>query len=358
MQIASIGILVAGWRWQRVQQAAEGLAPSSLREYLSQWDAFWYLSIATEGYPDSVPVDEAGAVQQNAWAFYPGFPLLVRTVSLTLGADELATGLVVNQLLALGACLLFVDIVARRYPDMDALLPAVGLLMMPASPVLSMFYAEALLIFLALLALNLLSRDRLWWSLAIVPFAALTRSTGAALALTVVVLALRRCVSKPVGFVRRRDLALVAAAIIVGLASVLAWPVFAATTTGRADALTASYGAWGVSPALGLSWLPVFTSVHQYIALTAVMSAALLVWQRRGDLSIEIKTFSVLVLAVTVAAGVPGSSTMRHLLLVLAIPLLVVMRQRWIGLLLIALVLKIWWVLDLVVTLGGPDSPP
>jgi len=49
------------------------------------WDAQWYRIIATQGYPVPLPVDAAGAVQQNAWAFFPGFPFLVKAVMAATG---------------------------------------------------------------------------------------------------------------------------------------------------------------------------------------------------------------------------------------------------------------------------------
>ena len=45
-------------------------------EHLRFWDAGWYERIARQGYPAVLPVDGAGVVQQNAWAFMPLLPLL------------------------------------------------------------------------------------------------------------------------------------------------------------------------------------------------------------------------------------------------------------------------------------------
>lgn len=40
------------------------------------WDAKWYERIATEGYPDDLPVGDDGRVRQNPWAFYPLLSLI------------------------------------------------------------------------------------------------------------------------------------------------------------------------------------------------------------------------------------------------------------------------------------------
>src|SRR5690606_10947892 len=53
----------------------------SLMDYVVGWDAAWYREIALNGYPESVPVDDAGVVQQNAWAFMPVFPTIARILA-------------------------------------------------------------------------------------------------------------------------------------------------------------------------------------------------------------------------------------------------------------------------------------
>ena len=40
----------------------------------SNWDGQWYLSIATHGYPTTIPRDPGGHTLQNPWGFYPAYP--------------------------------------------------------------------------------------------------------------------------------------------------------------------------------------------------------------------------------------------------------------------------------------------
>src|SRR4029079_9600804 len=49
-------------------------SPSYLQFTRLMGDASCYRSIAESGYPAELPVDAAGEVQQNAWAFFPLFP--------------------------------------------------------------------------------------------------------------------------------------------------------------------------------------------------------------------------------------------------------------------------------------------
>ena len=49
--------------------------------FVSRWyDGAWYMAIADHGYPTQLPVDGSGVVGQNAWAFYPLYPMLVHVV--------------------------------------------------------------------------------------------------------------------------------------------------------------------------------------------------------------------------------------------------------------------------------------
>ena len=42
------------------------------------FDGSWYRNVAENGYPAELPRGEDGLVQQNAWAFFPLFPMLAR----------------------------------------------------------------------------------------------------------------------------------------------------------------------------------------------------------------------------------------------------------------------------------------
>lgn len=53
----------------------------------ANWDGRWYGAIATYGYSDHLPLDSAGHVLQNVYAFPPLYPMLVRFLMLTTGLD-------------------------------------------------------------------------------------------------------------------------------------------------------------------------------------------------------------------------------------------------------------------------------
>ena len=64
--------------------AGVGHLDPSVADILGSWDSVWYRRIAEGGYPLPLPADpDTGRLTYSAWAFYPGFPLLVRGLMLT-----------------------------------------------------------------------------------------------------------------------------------------------------------------------------------------------------------------------------------------------------------------------------------
>jgi hypothetical protein len=354
----SLAILLTGWGIQRRLEAIQGWTPSSLADFLSSWDGYWYLQIAEFGYPTALPVDSAGTVEQNAWAFYPGFPLVVRAVAEVLGTDFVWTGIVINQLFVLVTVVVITDLVRRMNGQIRSG-AAVGVLaLMPAASAFGMFYSEAMFVALVAVFLNLLQREMYGWALLPALASAMTRGTGAALSVTLLVTLLLKWRQRP-GSQRSATSHVVLALSALGAAAALAfWPVVAAAVTGRQDALTATYAAWNVQPSLGLNWFPLlFTNVYQFIALLCVMAAATIIWQRRHALPPPLQVFAVAYLGVLVLAAAPGSSTVRHLLPLLPLVLVLGTSMPSVPAVAMAAVAKMWWVFDLVVTIGAEPPP-
>src|SRR5690606_32969250 len=70
----TIFLVVAG-----LQQASDrtGEHPGFF-EFANIWDGQWYWSVNAYGYPADIPRDAGGAATENAWAFMPAFPFLLR----------------------------------------------------------------------------------------------------------------------------------------------------------------------------------------------------------------------------------------------------------------------------------------
>jgi hypothetical protein len=147
----------------------------SMAEVASTWDGGWYLAVAGGGYPTSVP--EAGG---SSLAFFPVYPLLVRAVDTLPSMTPIGAGLLVGGLAALGAGVV-IWLLGRHLLGADVADRAVALFaFFPGSFVLSMVYAEGVMLLLAAGCLLALVRER--WLLAgvLAAVATATRPNAAA----------------------------------------------------------------------------------------------------------------------------------------------------------------------------------
>jgi hypothetical protein len=130
-------------------------------DFLNIWDVEWYGKIYARGYPTVLPLTENGTVQQNEWAFMPGFPTTVHAFDF-LGVEWKFIAPILATIF--GACFALVAfrIFAAKLNDHQSLW-AVGLfLLSPASPVLQTGYAESLGLLLLALAVFAWISDRFW----------------------------------------------------------------------------------------------------------------------------------------------------------------------------------------------------
>ncbi|MDQ1493350.1 MAG: hypothetical protein QOJ23_5864 [Actinomycetota bacterium] len=130
---------------------------------LTVWDGRWYDSIARHGYPASVPQGDfyagTGRQVQSAVAFFPLYPLLTRALDRVLPGGADVAGVVLALLIGAVATVL-VWMVAEKVADRHvADRAAVLFAFSPGAFVLSLVYAEGLLIlFSAACLLALLER--------------------------------------------------------------------------------------------------------------------------------------------------------------------------------------------------------
>lgn len=127
---------------------------------LGSWDGGWYVVIAENGYPQSAGSDKPWA----EFAFFPLFPLSIRAASWVTGLSATTAGVAVAMLFgAVAAVLLWV--LARRLANAETADRAVALFsFFPGSIVLSMAYAEAMMLTFSLACLLALLTRR--WAVA------------------------------------------------------------------------------------------------------------------------------------------------------------------------------------------------
>jgi hypothetical protein len=322
------------------------LASPHYLEFASIWDGAWYRVIATSGYPASLPVDTTGHVAQNAWAFMPAYPYLVRALMTVTGASFELVAVVVSLLFGWGAALLFRSLLGRFLPAETATFATVLFCVAPVSAMFQVAYAESMGLFLLALALWLLVRQRFWTMLPVVVVLGMTRPTGLALALMMVLyLAVRFLPLRRRGWGPAEPLTVGAVvppavvAVVSGLVG-LAWPAIAWAVTGVPKAYTETELAWradyiGWKPLTpfapwvqGFAWW--FHEPAGAILLVLVVAGffGFLLMPPARRIGVELRLWSAAYFVYLLAVFFPQSSTWRILLPIF--PLLgIVALPRW-----------------------------
>ena len=239
---------------------------------VSNWDGQWYRAIAELGYPTSLPMDEGGVVP-NEWAFYPGYPMLVRgLMMLTRWEFGLAATLVSLTCSALAVVLLYRMIMlnADRFVATGTVL---CLCSFPTAATMQVGYSEGLALLLIVSSILAL-RARRYGVLGLVMIAlALTRPIVLAFAFVIGVhwiVRWRRSRVEPFPTAERWA----AAGVAIGAALLTAlWPAIAAVTTRDANAFSRTQAAWPANQgATGLwaNW-PVTAVAERSGALAAII---------------------------------------------------------------------------------------
>ncbi|GAA4829375.1 hypothetical protein GCM10023221_00780 [Luteimicrobium xylanilyticum] len=238
-------------------------ADPSYADYVGRmFDATWYLHIAENGYPHTLPLGQDGAVQQNAWAFYPLFPLVLRALMAVTGLSWTFLAPTVSLLLGAGAVLVIYRLVQRGGHRATALVPGLPLAtvllvsVFPSSPVLQTAYTEALALLLIASALYLLAVRRYFWAVPVVVLLGFTRAVALPMACVVVWHVLWRVWGAWGPTARRhpdraardrfsvRDVGALGTLLGTCLVAGVAWQVIAGRVTGRSDAYFATQAAW------------------------------------------------------------------------------------------------------------------
>ncbi len=347
------------------------------------WDGAWYERIATEGYPDVLPVDASGQVRQNPWAFYPVFPYLARGLTGLTGLPFAVTGTVVAVVLGYAAAVVVAGLLRERVGTAAAL-GAVALLgAYPASPTFQVAYTESLALLLLAAALWLLVRRRWLAAGAVALLTGLARPIGLPLGLVALVAVWcrwRRRHEEPLG--RGEYVRMASALVGCGLAG-LVWPTVAWLRTGVPDAYTVTMSSWRrgepvtpFTPTIErVQWL--FGDVTGLLLLVGGLLLLVVAvagpWARA--LGPELRTWCLAYVLYLFAALDPWTSIYRYL--VLLFPLFVLMvgggwrpddergrAPRWLlvvrTLVLVGLFLgwQVWWSWELFMFVPPRDNPP
>ncbi len=209
------------------------------------WDGSWYRSVAQEGYPNPLPVDQAtGQVRQNAWAFYPLFPLLARMLMSATGLGFPVVASSLALVAGLGASILMGRLLAEKVGDRVALGAVAVWAAFPASVSLQLAYTESLAMLVLCGLLWALVR-RSWLLVAgLSLLLGLTRPIAAPVVLVVAVSVYLLWRRRRQQNVTRGELVAALGALGASAVGAVLWPLIAWQVTGSRSAYTDTMSAW------------------------------------------------------------------------------------------------------------------
>ena len=237
-------VLVAASRHQPVMPDWTGPTVEPI-DMTVLWDGSWYREVALHGYPDALPVDAAsGRVMQNAWAFYPLFPLLSRLLMDLTGLGFPAVASTLALLCGLGASLLMAGMLAERVGQRVALAATAVWAAFPAAVALQLAYTESLAM-LVLCGLLWAVLRRSWLLVAgLVLLLGVTRPIAAPVVAVVAVGLLVRWRGRRTRPVSVQEYVSGAVALAASCLAAVLWPLVAWAVTGSSSAYTDTMAAW------------------------------------------------------------------------------------------------------------------
>ena len=225
-------------------QNAWTAAKPGYADFANMWDGRWYNIVAVSGYPAVLPITLDGHIGENAWAFMPGYPAVVRLLMVISGAPWAPTAVFVSLACSLGTALLFYRLMRRVQPHSTALFAVVLFCVAPLSPLLQFGYAESMHLLLLTLALLLVLERRYLVLVPVIAVMALTRPSGLAFALFLALHVGYRWYSRARDpFPVREAVTASSVAVFSGVMG-LAWPGIAWLVTGSITAYTDTELAW------------------------------------------------------------------------------------------------------------------
>jgi hypothetical protein len=362
------------------QLAAEGRV--DLVAFTNLWDAGWYHRIITEGYPAVLPIDGPGLVGQNAWAFMPAYPYLVHSIEIVTRIPWEVVAPILSTVLALGASLAFFVLMRRSMDEGQALFATTLFLVFPTSTMLQVAYPESLQLLLLFVLLLLVLDRRYLLAVPVIILMSLTRPSGIAVALFLLVhLIIRLVRRRQEPFPWNQRIRLVIAGIVSGAAGLL-WLGIAGWATGIPNAYVETENVWrriytGVRPLEPfLSWIVagrfyfgqlgatrIFAIGLALLAVVFLVSllAVLLLGPWRRHLGLDLRVWVASWAIYLLAVFFPQSSTFRLLMpMAPALGMIAAPRSRIyrVALVVLAIGAQVVWVQWFWVRLPMDITPP
>lgn len=347
------------------------------------WDGSWYRYIAEHGYPHALPVDAAsGHVAQNAWAFYPLFPLLSRMLMSATGLGFPVVASCLSLVCGLGAAVIMGRLLAERLGERVALATVAVWGAFPAAVALQIAYTEAIAMLVLCALLWALMRWNWLAAGALALLLGVTRPIAVPVAIVVAAMLWLRWRRRAADPIDGGEYAAGAFALVASGVGAVAWPLIAWQVTGSRSAYTDTMAAWRVGgeitpfkPWLGMSqWtFRDFDGGNVYgpVALAALVTTIVVLtcgpWATR--LGPELRVWSLVYPAYLAVVLDPFTSVFRYALPLF--PLIAVIlgggwverSARWLWtrtavLVALGIAGQVLWIWKLLVFVPPSDYPP
>lgn len=337
---------------------------ATIGTFVLGWDAQWYWFVAVHGYPSELPLNEAGQVSENQWAFMPIYAYLAQIVGMPLGSWG-AGAAIISLLAGFFSCWVLYSLLRPRIGETAAMWSVVFFASAPLAALFHVGYAEPLFLLWFFLALWVVDRRRYAWLYLLIPLMGYTRPGILAFALFLAFHGIYRWA------IRRREPLGVREGVQIVIAGLFAvavgfsWQLLAAWVTRDPGAYLATELAWrrnwipdadaGFVPGEGFvsasafwatAWgLPEWAGYVVLAALVVGAGALLLFEPHVRPLGADVRFWSASYLVYLLLVFFPQSSIFR--LLVPLAPLWGAMAQPrslwWRGGVLAACLLGQWW---------------
>ncbi|WP_018156735.1 hypothetical protein [Demetria terragena] len=344
------------------------------------WDGDWYFRIVEEGYPSELPRNAAGDLQQNQWAFYPLYPMLVRAVMAITGLSFPVAAPLLALALGAGAALVMAVLLRDKVGPFVAFCAVAVYAASPPSPTLQLAYTESLAMLLLCAFLLALTREKWWLATALALLTGIARPVALPLGLVALVAVIWRWRSRADRPIDRSTYAGMASSLIACGLSGLMWPTYVGWRTGESSAYTDTMATWRASGEI-VPFAPWFDNARYALGdvagpLVLVLATVLIIAAMAGPwaaaLGPELRVWTLGYLLYLAAVLDVWTSLYRYLLFIF--PLAVVLigggwlasdprsRMRFVGLrasvlVLLGLAWQVWWVWELLRLAPPSDNP-
>lgn len=344
------------------------------------WDGDWYNRIVDEGYPTELPTDEEGKLQQNQWAFYPLFPMMVRAVMSVTGLSFGVAASTVALVLGAAAAMVMGVLLRDRVGPFVAFSAVAVYAASPPSPTLQLAYTESLAMLLLCGFLLAISREQWWVATAFALLTGVARPVALPLGLVALVAVIWRWRAREERAIDRPTYVAMGASLVSCGLSGLMWPAYAGWRTGVSSAYTDTMATWRGSGEIH-PFVPWVENARYALGdtrgvLVLLLAAALMIAALAGPwakgLGPVLRTWTLGYLLYLAAVLDVWTSLFRYLLFIF--PLAVVLigggwlrhdprgRMRFVGLrasvlVLIGLGWQVWWVWELLRMVPPADNP-